>query len=243
MRRPSASEWIAAWEHGAGQHPVDRALTLLTACCDKPWEELARISVGDRDELLLQAYEQLFGDALHAFAECPHCCERLEYSLSASELTSSADVAPSTEDLSLAAEEISLRLRRLNSLDLGATAACADVTAARRLLAERCVVEASRRGDAVAVQTLPESAVERISERLAEADPQAEVLIDLTCAGCHHQWQVVFEIERFFWMKISALARRLLREVHALAQAYGWSEQDILALSPLRRQFYLEMVD
>src|SRR5579864_4716263 len=176
MRLLSASEWIVAWERGAGQHPVDRALTLLTACCDKPWEDLARISVGDRDGLLLQAYGQLFGDDLHAFAECPQCGERLEYSLSASELTSSANLGPSTEDLSLAAGEISLRLRRLNSLDLGAAAACADVAAARRLLAERCVVEAWRGGDAVAVQTLPESAVERISERLAEADPQAEVL-------------------------------------------------------------------
>jgi hypothetical protein len=29
--------------------------------------------------------------------------------------------------------------------------------------------------------------------------------------------------------------------VHLLASAYGWSEGDILSMSPVRRQFYLEI--
>jgi hypothetical protein len=33
-----------------------------------------------------------------------------------------------------------------------------------------------------------------------------------------------------------------LREVHTLAWAYGWREADILAMSPARRQFYIELV-
>ncbi len=199
------------------------------------------MGLGQRDGMLLQAYTQIFGDTLHGFAECPRCAERLEYSLSARELTSNTTAVP-TAGLSFVAGGITMRLRLLNSLDLSAAAACADVTAARRLLAERCVVEAARGGESIPAQALPESVIDRISSQLAEADPQAEVLIDLTCTGCGHQWQIVFEVERFFWMKINGLARRLLREVHTLASAYGWSEGDILALSPLRRQFYLEMV-
>jgi hypothetical protein len=46
----------------------------------------------------------------------------------------------------------------------------------------------------------------------------------------------------FFWMEVESWAYRILRQVHALASAYGWSEGDILAMSPWRRQFYLEMV-
>ena len=34
---------------------------------------------------------------------------------------------------------------------------------------------------------------------------------------------------------------RILREVHTLAAAYGWSEAEILALSPARRRVYLEL--
>jgi hypothetical protein len=51
----------------------------------------------------------------------------------------------------------------------------------------------------------------------------------------------MLDIERFLWAKINAVARRLLHEVHILAQVYHWSEAEILALTPTRRQFYLEM--
>jgi len=37
---------------------------------------------------------------------------------------------------------------------------------------------------------------------------------------------------------LSARARRLLRDVHELARAYGWSERDILELSLTRRLAY-----
>jgi hypothetical protein len=67
-------------------------------------------------------------------------------------------------------------------------------------------------------------------------------LIDLSCPACGHGWQVIFDIESFLWAKVSALAKRLLHEVHGLASAYGWTERDILALPAVRRQFYLEMI-
>src|SRR5206468_730296 len=38
-------------------------------------------------------------------------------------------------------------------------------------------------------------------------------------------------------------AGRLLREVDALARAYGWREPDILALTPWRRDAYLQLVN
>jgi len=46
----------------------------------------------------------------------------------------------------------------------------------------------------------------------------------------------------FFWAELAAEAKRLLREVDALARAYGWREADILALSSQRRHAYLELV-
>jgi hypothetical protein len=46
----------------------------------------------------------------------------------------------------------------------------------------------------------------------------------------------------FFWNEINTWAYRMLRDVHALATAYGWREADIVAMSPWRRQVYLDMV-
>jgi len=79
--------------------------------------------------------------------------------------------------------------------------------------------------------------------RMAKADPQAEVLITMQCPACPHQWSAPLDIGAFFWAELNAWATRMLREVHLLAAAYGWREPDILALSPRRRQLYLEMLE
>ena len=36
-------------------------------------------------------------------------------------------------------------------------------------------------------------------------------------------------------------SERLVADVHALAYAYGWREGDVLALTPARREVYLEL--
>jgi hypothetical protein len=77
---------------------------------------------------------------------------------------------------------------------------------------------------------------------MQEHDPGADVRIGLSCPACQHGWTLGFDIVSFIWGEIEDWAQRLLADVHVLAQAYGWSERDILALSPTRRQLYLEMV-
>ena len=77
---------------------------------------------------------------------------------------------------------------------------------------------------------------------MAEADPLADIQLDLTCPSCERRWRAVFDIVSFLWTEIEVWAWRTLSDVHTLARAYGWSERDILTLSPTRRQFYLEMV-
>jgi hypothetical protein len=83
--------------------------------------------------------------------------------------------------------------------------------------------------------------VDAVIARMAEADPQADVQLDLSCPACRHRWLAVFDIVSFLWSEIDASARRTLQDVHRLATAYGWREPDILALTPWRRQVYLEM--
>ena len=90
------------------------------------------------------------------------------------------------------------------------------------------------------IQTLPETVITVLAKYMVECDPQAEVQLDLSCPACGYCWKMMFDIVSFFWSEICAQARRLLREVHTLARAYGWREADILSLSTARRHFYLE---
>jgi hypothetical protein len=81
-----------------------------------------------------------------------------------------------------------------------------------------------------------------IGEQMVERDPQAEVQLDLTCPACQHHWLANFDVVTFLWSEIQTHTKRVLRDVHTLAKAYGWREADILSMSTVRRQFYLEMV-
>ena len=118
----------------------------------------------------------------------------------------------------------------------------AGVVEGRGALLKRCVETARLGSEAADLAALPEDVVKAISAAMAQADPQAEVRIAMTCPSCSHQWSSLFDILSFLWGEIEDWAQRLLVEVHMLASAYGWSERDIVAMSPRRRRMYLDMV-
>ena len=243
MRPLSAPEICRIWELGQGQHPIDRALTLLTlACPGVGWDELAEFSIGERDARLLTLHEQNFGPALDGSADCPRCAEPLEFTISTAVIRVADPDVPVEEEHTLEEGGFELRFRLPNSRDLAAVAVCEDVDAARRRLVERCVLEASHDGEAVPPSELTPKILTALAARMAECDPQAEVLLNLRCPTCDHRWQVLFDIGAFLWTELAAWVHRLLREVHSLAQAYGWREADILAMSAARRRFYIELV-
>jgi hypothetical protein len=135
-----------------------------------------------------------------------------------------------------------LRCRAPNSLDLIAIIGRHDTVAARLQLLERCLSDIMREGAPVSIEQLPDEVIGAAVDRIAQADPQADVRLALSCPQCEHQWQASFDIGPFFWSEIHVWAQRVLREVHTLALAYGWPEMDILTMSPWRRQFYLSCI-
>jgi len=243
MRRFSTQELLRAWEVGETQHPVDRALTLLSnAWPDLTRDELASLSIGQRDGRLLDLREDTLGPNLNATARCTRCAERLEFMVPVADLRVLSEPDDSgQETYGVITDGLELRFRLPNSRDLAASLGCREPTSARKLLAQRCVLGVRRNGEDVDVEELSAEALSGLAHEMADCDPQAEVLLDLHCLACDHGWREPFDILGFFWSELSAQANRLLREVDALARAYGWREADILGLSARRRQFYLEM--
>jgi hypothetical protein len=234
MRALASSQVIRIWERGERQDPAERALTLLEAAVPgKPRRRLARYSIGRRDSCLLDLRQRTFPGELNAFAECPRCAEPLEYSLNAAELRERAGGTGRPKPVE--ADGLTLELRLPDGIDFAHAARASSVDEARQRLARCCISGA-------AVEELPEPVLAEVAAHLAEADPGADLLIDLECPACAERWQVVFDIASYLWEELRVLARRLMAEVHELARAYAWSERDILAMSPARRRFYLEMV-
>ncbi len=245
MRPLSAMMLLDVWEKGLSRHPINRALILLSAACpEMSLQALAELSLGQRDAYLLTLREWIFGPRLTSLATCPACGKRLELTFNVSDIRA----APETESagpLSLEMTDYEVRFRLPNSLDLMtlANANREAPTLADHLLLERCLLAADYQGQAQSVEQLPEEMVAAIAAKMAQADPQADIELALSCPACAHEWLSTFDIVSFFWQEINVWAYRILHEVHLMASAYGWSEADILAMSPRKRQSYLKMVN
>ncbi|MGH8445497.1 MAG: hypothetical protein ACREVL_09520, partial [Solimonas sp.] len=55
------------------------------------------------------------------------------------------------------------------------------------------------------------------------------------------EWPALIDIAEALWQELRSRAEKILLEVDALASAYGWSEEQVLALSPVRRAAYLQL--
>jgi hypothetical protein len=238
MRTPTAVEFLDAWERGFDARQVERGLELLAiARPDLAREQLADLSIGARDAALLSLRETAFGPDMTALVHCPSCGEPLELAFTTADLR--ADTPANPPPLTLQHDGHEVQLRLLTSRDLAA-AGEGDLEQRRRILLERCMVSARLDGQAAA--TPPAALAEAAVARLAAADAQADVQLDVSCAGCGHAWRAPFDIVSFLWTELAAWAERTLREVHVLASHYGWTEREILSLSALRRRHYLGMV-
>ena len=243
MRRLSEPLLLQAWERGQSQHPLDRALTLLAlACPEKTADELVSLSIGQRDAHLLALRELTFGSKIDSFVECPNCQEKLEFSLNTQELLSSNITEPMEQDYVLKVEDFELKFRLPTSQDLAALVGISDGDRANSMLSKRCLLQINYKGNSRDFAELPGAVIAKLTAEMAECDPLAEILIGLDCAACKHQWQALFDIVTFFWSELSARAKELLRDVHALARFYGWWESDILAMGAFRRQQYLNLI-
>ena len=248
----SAAELLRAWEQATTQHPAQQALTLLAAACpEPPAAGFAQMSIGQRDACLLSMRERLFGTRLTGVARCPHCSEQLELSFDGADIRSpllavdqtDAPLGPTAAALELHVDGCRVRFRLPNSVDLLAVLDIADAASLRQELLHRCVLSVERGGEETPPpDVLPSPLADAVGAAMEAADPQGNVQLALDCPACGHHWLQAFDILTYLWREIDDWAQRTLREVHLLASAYGWSEQEILALSARRRQLYLEMV-
>ena len=255
MRALSAAEIIQIWEIGQRQSALDRALTMLgIAGPNKARGEWAALEIGERDAQLFMVREQTFGSELQALVDCPECENRLEIMLHTAALCAPREKKDVSEPLIVSADGHEIRFRLPNSFDIADAARIANATEhlqgsakktgtlIERALLRRCIESAWHKNTQVSFEEVPAAILDSVNERMSEADPRSEIQLDLRCPACSHVWTLPFDIASFLWAEIGDRARRLLSEVHTIASAYGWREAEILALSPQRRQFYLERI-
>jgi hypothetical protein len=236
--RLSGAALLTAWERAATKPPLERALTLLRigfpALAD---EDAAGLPLALRDHLLVALQVRSFGPTFSGTATCESCGERLEFMLPTQQVAVSLQAANS--DDTLARDGVTLRLRLANTRDMMDAAAAPDLETACLLLLARCAEAVDSDGRIVA---LPETLRDVALDRLDTMHETAEIALTLACPACTARQAMYLDIASFLWAEVRHAVERLLDEVHELAWAYGWSEDEILAMSVARRQAYIGRV-
>ena len=235
---------LEAWDRGTAAPHLERALVLLEAGRpDAAPESLARLGIPARNRELLRLRWVTFGPVLTGFTACASCGARLEFSASIPPLLDRLEGVDPGDAVAWEDGGAAYTLRAVTTDDLRDAVRAADDADARRLLLDRCVSCVSVGGVADAAEALAVVREDPLTaarfDRLHEG---AEVLCEVICPQCAFADVVDLDIASFLWDEVRHAALRLLREVHDLASAYGWSEAAIAAMSGPRRRAYLELV-
>lgn len=233
---PGTAALISLWDDAT---PLDRAGRAGVLAAAVAGEDQSHRSVGHVHARVLELRAALLGDVLTAHAACPACGEPVEVEVSV------ADLLPLEGKIFDDPAQVvhggwTVRWHPPTVADLAAVAQVADATAA---LLRRCVEDAR---DALGAghpgDRLPADVRVALAEALDDADPLAEVVLAPSCPSCATSFLVDLDVVDFVFTEVDRLARATLLDVDVLARAYGWTEADVLALSPARRTAYLAIV-
>lgn len=244
------------FEEGDSFTPASRTTALLTRCLGRlgplvpPTSPAVRsLSVGDRDALMLHLRRLTLGERIACVLSCPNsgCNEKMDLELQIGELLLPPYPHQNTlHETVVETDEASYRVRfRLpNGEDQEAVAPLASTAAAVAVdrLLQRCVTEVVEESSGHVSRTLPPAVAQALPRRMAELDPQAELLLDLTCPACSVFFIVPFDVAEYFYQELCGQRDALYREVHTLAFHYHWNETEILSMTRCKRRLYLNLL-
>ena len=237
MRALSSAEVLALWEDGQRLHSLDRGLLAIRVFGLESEGDAADWPLGRRNQALAEMYRECFGPKLQGWTECGHCAEKLEFEIDCLSLIERQNHAN--------ADPVFVRggaFRAPTSRDLARVAHEPDSESAARLLMQSCRLLGDGSEDSVPTAGWTPIDCEELGMRVAEADPLVEILLSFECPACKTAREQALDLPEFIWAQLEGVAKRILHEIHILAGAYGWSEDQILALSDSRRSLYLQMV-
>jgi hypothetical protein len=231
----ATADLVTIWDRAQGLGPLNRAQFLSRLALSAAEEAVDDIPIGQTNSRIFRLRSVLFGSDMLAVASCSSCGTTLEIAVRVEDFLAAAPAPGDASTLhEIAANNETVRFRLPTLDDLAAIEpGTAPEDAAARLLGA-CIVDP---------QTgFPEIVGQLVLARMAELDPLADTMLHLTCESCGSHFDCAFDIAAFTWREIEASAARILGDVHTIARIYGWTEGDILGLTPARRQVYLDLI-
>lgn len=233
----SARQLLTVWDQSLAEPPPRRAVVVLAGLLDEDPSECAGLDVGSRDVLLGRFLHELVGPTVFAAARCAGCGELLDVPVDLVTL-GALPVHPAGQEFSVQVDDVTIRYWLPTTADVSAVAGLPGGQAHTALLA-RCLTRPGEPPAAAPTADLV-AAVEQAMEDVA---PGGAVDLLVHCPECEHDSTTVLDVPELLWAELEARAVAVLRDVHALAVAYGWTEDAVLSLTPNRRAAYLALAD
>ncbi len=227
----SAAELLNLWERAYGLSPGRRAIEIVRAGFPQyEWTDIAHWPIGFRDRQIARLRAIHFGLTVPSVTNCPGCHAAVEFSVELDHCFQLQATEFDTPLLSALPDNI-LGVRPLTTADV---LEHLESAGREEELVRRCLTLVD---DAL----LPSEDLSSLAGRLESLDPEARIEFALQCPECGREWSSLFDIVSVFWIELNTWARRMMQEIHQLATRYGWSEEEILRISPWRRAIYLSM--
>ena len=224
--------------------PPEQITALLAACLldfhGRPFDErqIWSMTVSSRISWLLALAAIEDPRPFTLTFTCPglDCAQPIEVELTLDEVLSAAAEAP-TEPFVVDVGTARYLLRRPTGADQLAwlDTTCDSQEQAERAMVASLIVEGPTR------EPGPE-ALAAIEACLDESDPLVRFTLTAVCPYCGVSGEHEARLVEAALRTLSLAQARLLADVHRLASAYGWTEDQVMRLSAWRRQAYLDLV-
>jgi hypothetical protein len=215
-------------------HPIDRALMLL-ALSGHPADDLADLPLAERNMRLIALRGAMYGRTQTMLCDCPRCGDTQEIDLPLDDLQEALATAPPPLE-TITVEGTEVQLRALTSRDLSRIAHERDANRAATILLSSAT---STTTNALTAPETPERNRAKVRARIEAREEAAFIRLSFACSACGHGWSEIFDPGEALFSEVSADAGRLIRQIVTLAERFGWSEAEILALPTERRATYL----
>lgn len=192
------------------------------------------VSAAGREWLLNRAALWFAGDQRWFEATCTKCGDRFDISFSLQDLPREEP----GQGFPVVSVETSLGPRSFEAPNGGHEETFARTSGGdpRRIFAALCGL-AEEAGEEAARFT--EADLNDIDAALEKIAPQVADSVEASCPDCGAQQSISIDPLEYAFPHVDSL----LREVHAIATTYNWSENAILELPTARRRKYVEMIN
>jgi hypothetical protein len=222
---------LLSWERAVGLDRWRREDALLSNNGVPPR------GLGARNSALLDVRNTLFDRAWPLKSHCPACGAQCEFEIDSQVLAEDLNRHDATEEAIFEWAGRSFSARAPTVDDVRAIASHQNVAGAKRALLARCLS-----GD-IDVNGVGDAEIEELGRYLERLDTRAAVSFALRCPTCDHGWSAAIDIAEALWTELQRAAEWSLVEIDTLARAYGWTEDEVLRLSPARRAAYLQLAE